>query len=1191
MATKLWLSDTVLSDYGSGTNDANLRGTAIAWYSYALVNTQPAGPGFIQQSATAVGQTAIEVEIGSNVSIFWYSAPLAADVTISGSINWNLWAYEGTNAANAAINAQIEKVDGATGAVTVIDKTARTTELGLSVAAANFSETPAAGIACKKGDRLRVRVFAGPVGAGFGIANQWYFTWGGPAAAARDSWVSLTENLTFAAEPAGTTIYPTNTVSDVVTAALDKEAWTSRGAGVQTIEVGSTAGWAAPMQWTDAEFGTVVEWYTKRIAAVTLGGAVRVNARGWAYSQTAIRCEIAVVNADGSSPSVWAAGTLPDELAGAEQVRSFLISGADKAVADGQRLRIRFYTDDPGDQPRISSLAYLLYAGTTAAASGDTWLKFSQTLTQYTALAKTGTASLTGGGIATVAATSARKYVGAAPPGYRDAIMATSGLKGYWRLGESAPAQPAADETGVNPGTYTNDGAAPYPTLGQAGAVGDANTSALWGLGQWIVVPHNASLNLADNWTIEAWLKLSSAGSPDFRAVVSKGDNAYYMRVEHSGYVTLVRSSDWVIATATIPLTAGVWTHVVGTKNGTTVKIYYNGVDRTGTVSNTTATLDQTGEPLLIGADPVPGGARREGFIGGLDEIAVYNRALTITEALDHYNATSGGAAGGLVLTGGGRITATGTTLIAKSGTASLTGGGVVTYAATKKATRTQTMTGGGVITAVPTAGRRAIPVAATGGGVIVVTRTPGRRSAQTLTGGGVITATGVKQDLIAKTGTASLTGGGVVTVARTSTRAYAVPALTGGGVVVAARVAGRRSATTATGGGVVTATRVANRRFVVVATGGGVITTTRTAGRKAQIAATGGGVIVTTGTKTENVVKTGFAVLSGGGVVTVARTSTRSAVATATGGGKISYAYATLSTRTGFASLTGGGTVVVARRSARSAAIAVVGGAPVSMMGTIPTKVSGGVFTVGTAFTANYDGAITHLRYYHTTGHPTGTTHTLSLWTNAGVKLASVADTPPDDLGGYRNVLLALPVPVVAGTTYRVSFTGEGQNYRYDDSGPITSLTPELTASPNGLYSAGTDVFPTSAAANTNFFADVVYARTIGGLGAMTGGGSVSYVPVHAGRRTAAFTGGGVVSVQRAALRRSAAILTGGGVIVPGTPRKGGVRVQTMTGGGIVVVARRTDRRWAVVATGGGVIIATGVGFTGRPRSYVIII
>ena len=129
------------------------------------------------------------------------------------------------------------------------------------------------------------------------------------------SWTSLlggtalTVRLTFAG--ATTTLYLTDTASAVSTASVDREAWTSRGAGVQTDVTNTTAGWTAPIQMTDTAGGTVVDWFTKPLQAVTLGGLAVANLRALesnALANASPRCQVARVDNDGTNATVWATG-------------------------------------------------------------------------------------------------------------------------------------------------------------------------------------------------------------------------------------------------------------------------------------------------------------------------------------------------------------------------------------------------------------------------------------------------------------------------------------------------------------------------------------------------------------------------------------------------------------------------------------------------------------------------------------------------------------------------------------------------------------------------------------------------------------------------------------------------------------------------------------------------------------------
>lgn len=191
---------------------------------------------------------------------------------------------------------------------------------------------------------------------------------------------------------ASNVLFPVTTVSDVATAALDELAWTARGLGVTTYTLATATGWTAPLQWKDTFFsGTVLDWWTKQLTTFTLSAPVLVNARSRendAGINGAVRCEVAVTAGDGSSPVVWGATSHPTELTTSEAAYQFYVAGDDVTVTDGQRLRIRFYLDDYQAAAMAATgaaSADLFVAGTSGGASGDTYLIFGQTLTEYVA--------------------------------------------------------------------------------------------------------------------------------------------------------------------------------------------------------------------------------------------------------------------------------------------------------------------------------------------------------------------------------------------------------------------------------------------------------------------------------------------------------------------------------------------------------------------------------------------------------------------------------------------------------------------------------------------------------------------------------------------------------------------------------------------------------------------------------------
>ncbi len=88
-------------------------------------------------------------------------------------------------------------------------------------------------------------------------------------------------------------------------------------------------------------------------------------------------------------------------------------------------------------------------------------------------------------------------------------------------------------------------------------------------------------------------------------------------------------------------LIKGFWWHVVMTHDGVENKIYLNG-ELVNTVS-APGTLNSTNLPLGMGSNNVDGG---QYFQGGLDELKLYNKALTADEALDLFNTGTTGTDG-----------------------------------------------------------------------------------------------------------------------------------------------------------------------------------------------------------------------------------------------------------------------------------------------------------------------------------------------------------------------------------------------------------------------------------------------------------------------------------------------------------------------------------------------------------------
>lgn len=228
---------------------------------------------------------------------------------------------------------------------------------------------------------------------------------------------------------------------------------------------------------------------------------------------------------------------------------------------------------------------------------------------------------------------------------YAANIISTPGLVCYWRLNETSGT--TADDLMNNCDTSVIVNG---PTLGVTGLLaGDPNTAMTFvnASHEFIDGNNSAALDLGDGpLTLEAWVKSNDWNVSWANSIFGKGTNAYALSVNTTGYLVFSKRFVADIATSTVSLTTGEPHHVVATKNGSAVKLYVDGVDVTGTVTN--QTLSNTTAALGIGASVADSGGA-DWIDGTIDEPAIYNVVLTPAQVKQHFylGASQGFSIGG----------------------------------------------------------------------------------------------------------------------------------------------------------------------------------------------------------------------------------------------------------------------------------------------------------------------------------------------------------------------------------------------------------------------------------------------------------------------------------------------------------------------------------------------------------------
>jgi hypothetical protein len=180
----------------------------------------------------------------------------------------------------------------------------------------------------------------------------------------------------------------------------------------------------------------------------------------------------------------------------------------------------------------------------------------------------------------------------------------------------------ANDRSGSN-NKGTLSGAA-WTTAGKVG--GALNFD---GVNDLVTVPDSPSLRLGTGMTIDAWVRPTRANDWSTVALKERPSGlAYALYASDSsgraaGYIN---NGGDVAAPASAATATNAWTHLAVTYDGTSLRLYVNGT-LVRTTPATGAMATSTGA-LRIGGNNVWG----EWFAGTIDELNVYNRALTAAE-------------------------------------------------------------------------------------------------------------------------------------------------------------------------------------------------------------------------------------------------------------------------------------------------------------------------------------------------------------------------------------------------------------------------------------------------------------------------------------------------------------------------------------------------------------------------------
>ena len=150
------------------------------------------------------------------------------------------------------------------------------------------------------------------------------------------------------------------------------------------------------------------------------------------------------------------------------------------------------------------------------------------------------------------------------------------------------------------------------------------------GTSSWVTVNNATSLNLSNRMTLEVWVYPTTTSG--WRTVIMREPNANYYLDSSNGSFTGAGpsagvnngSNQDVYGSSSLPLNT--WSHLAATWDGTTLRVYVNGAQVASKAIG--QAIVATTSPLHIGGNSNWG----EYFAGKIDEVRVYNRALSQAE-------------------------------------------------------------------------------------------------------------------------------------------------------------------------------------------------------------------------------------------------------------------------------------------------------------------------------------------------------------------------------------------------------------------------------------------------------------------------------------------------------------------------------------------------------------------------------
>jgi PKD repeat protein len=204
----------------------------------------------------------------------------------------------------------------------------------------------------------------------------------------------------------------------------------------------------------------------------------------------------------------------------------------------------------------------------------------------------------------------------------------------YWRLADATATTAADSGQQGNPGTFSGG----TPTMGVSGAL-SGNSNAAVNFTAQAIVASNAQFNNPTTYSLETWFQTTTGsggkliGFGNQQTGLSNNYDRHIYMQDDGRLVFGVWTGQTNTITTANPYNDGLWHYVVASQSSDGMKLYVDGA--------LAGTNPQTGSQAYSGYWRIGGdqtwGSTSPYFSGKLDEVAVYNTALSATDIANHY--------------------------------------------------------------------------------------------------------------------------------------------------------------------------------------------------------------------------------------------------------------------------------------------------------------------------------------------------------------------------------------------------------------------------------------------------------------------------------------------------------------------------------------------------------------------------